>query len=253
MATRPSSLLLPLTLRLSLYSLPPPCESTPQLDAQTRGVRFKGSLTSDRGFFSSVKQRVRFHPIRKVNSKARRRRCEENRKGGIKRWRWRKRWRKKESGGAKRKLHQLARRSRRSPPSTLARPPFSNYALPASSLFHEIQPCCPFASFQEPSPPSPPRFRRQPTRLTIARLPDPHDRMAKRMRESVDAADELPCVHRRRMRIYEILLPREGVHGWKSRNCGWDFSTRRIDEFGMKNLTFRRVECFFELPFVDNF
>lgn len=75
----------------------------------------------------------------------------------------------------------------------LPRPPFSNYAtLPASSLFHEIQPCCPFASFQEPSPPSPPCFRRQPTRLTIARLPDPHDRMAKRMRESVDAADELP-------------------------------------------------------------
>lgn len=82
MATRPSCLLLPLTLRLSLYSLPPPCESTPQLDAQTRGVRFKGSLTSDRGFFSSVKQRVRFHSIRKVNSKARRRRCEENTKGG---------------------------------------------------------------------------------------------------------------------------------------------------------------------------
>lgn len=37
---------------------------TTQLDTRTRGVRFKGSLTSDRGFFSSVKQRVRFHSIR---------------------------------------------------------------------------------------------------------------------------------------------------------------------------------------------
>lgn len=58
---------------------------------------------------------------------------------------------------------------------------------------------------------SPPRFRRQPTRLTIARLPDPHDRMAKRMRESIDAADELPCVHRRRRGYMKFYCRERGT------------------------------------------
>lgn len=53
------------TTLCSLFLLHPfaSCESAPQVDAQTRAIRFKGSLTSDQGFFSSVKQRVRFHSI----------------------------------------------------------------------------------------------------------------------------------------------------------------------------------------------
>lgn len=151
-----------LSLSLSLLFFPSPCESTPQVDTQTRGTRFKGSLTSDRGFFSSVKQRVRFRSIwltGKAMMKAERGRERENerRRGRQQR--------------KKKKITSAAwQRSPSQHPHTHT-PPFPPLSLSSFSVpfrlatranFYEIQPSSsrPFSSFQEPLA----RFRRQPTR-----------------------------------------------------------------------------------------
>lgn len=234
MATRPSCLLLSLSLFLSLYSLPPPCESTPQLDAQTRGVRFKGSLTSDRGFFSSRSNKefdfTRLTRKRGGDKMGRR-------GGGDKGDEIEERWRKKESGRAKKENYISCSANISFPPPLrilVLYPTNATHSAASSTKFNLVALLLP--SRNPLHSPSPTTFRRQPTRLTIARLPDPRDRMAKRMRESGRRRGWIALCASSPSRIYEILLAREGGIGvlarWKSRNCESDeiFPRFRFDD-----------------------